>query len=55
MQPFIPARLKQALTFLRLRVPGGPVDDPADLPAARAGLELWPGKSPPRLCRPCAP
>ena len=39
MQPFIPARLKQALTFLRLRVPGGPVDDPADLPAARAGLE----------------
>lgn len=34
MQPFIPARLRKALTFLRPRVPGGPVDDPADLPAA---------------------
>lgn len=46
MQPFIPARLKQALTVLRLRVPGGPADRPAfrtlmarpaaDLPGADA-------------------
>lgn len=39
MQPFVPVRLKKALSFLRLRLPGGPVEHAGELPAARARLE----------------
>lgn len=35
MQPFVPARLKKALSFLRLRLPGGPVEHAGELSAGR--------------------